>query len=213
MKKQSIYVFLASALLLTGCSEKEAAQSAVSAESSNEPPAYYEGYVENPQVTADYTLLAEGETIRDDKGELRLEAVNMDSETHKIGGIELTVREVKNFHYKPSYGLIDFYHSYTHDTEFNVVKLFVEIKNTSEKPLRFAPVALLETSAGETKLWEDDIYLEELNGEIAAGETKKGSLGFIVEKPEFESMAITTSDLFDQNGETVSPAQQIDVSF
>lgn len=213
MKKQNIYVFLVSALLLTGCSSKEAADSVVSAESLNEPPAYYEGYVDNPQVTADYALLAEGETIRDDKGELKLEAANMDSETHKIGDIELTVREVKNLYYKPSYGLIDFYHSYTHDTEFNVVKLFVEIKNTSDKSLHFAPVALLETDAGETKLWEDDVYLEELNGEIAAGETRKGNLGFIIEKPEVKSMVITTSDLFDENNAVVVPAKQINIDF
>lgn len=213
MKKQSMYLFLASVLLLTGCSGKEAAESAVAAESLQEPPAYYEDYVENPQVTADQTLQKTGQMVVDDKGELTLDAVNLDSKTYEVGDIKLTVWEAKNFHYKPSYGLVDFYRSYTHETEFNVAKLFVEIENTSDKPLHFAPVALLETSEGETKLWEDDVYLEELNGEISAGETKKGSLGFIVENPDFDSMVITTSELFDGNGGNVSPAQQIQVNF
>jgi hypothetical protein len=213
MKKQSMYVFLASALLLAGCSGKEAAPSAVSAGSLSEPPAYYEGYAESPQVTGDQTLLAEGETVRDDKGELKLEAVNLEGETQNIGEIELTVQEAKNLRYTPSYGLIDFFHSYTHETEFNVVKLFVEITNTGDEPLRFGPVALLETSAGETKLWEDDVYLEELNGEIAPGETKKGNLGFLIEKPDVESIVITTSDLFNENGETIVPAQQFNIDF
>lgn len=213
MKKQSMYIFLASALLLAGCSGKETTSSAVSAGSLSEPPAYYEGYAESPQVTGDQALLAEGDTVRDDKGELALEGVNLEGETLTIGEIELTVREAKNLRYKPSYGLIDFFHSYTHDTEFNLVKLFVEIKNIGDEPLRFAPVALLETSAGEIKLWEDDVYLEELNGEIAPGETKKGNLGFIVEKTGIESVLITTSDLFNEDGEVIVPAQQINMDF
>lgn len=213
MKKQSIYVFLVLVLLLAGCSGKESTDSAVSSESLQEPPAYYEGYVENPQVTADQQLREIGQKVRDNKGELTLDAASLDSETLEIGDMKLTVWEVKNFHYIPTYGLIDFYHSYTHETEFNVVKLFVEIENTSDKALHFAPVALLETSAGETKLWEDDIYLEELNGLIAGGKSKKGSIGFIVEKSEFDSLVITTSDLFDENGEIVSPAQEIQVNF
>lgn len=213
MKKQSMYVFLSAALLLGGCSSQESASGTVSADSLNEAPAYYEGYVGSPQVTGDETLLEEGDTVRDDKGELKLEGADLDAETLTIGEIELTVQEAKNLQYTPSYGLIDFFHSYTHDTEFNLVKLFVEVKNTGDEPLRFAPVALLETSAGETKLWEDDVYLEELNGEIAPGETKKGNVGFIVEKTDIESVLLTTSDLFNKDGEQVVPAQQINMDF
>lgn len=213
MKKQAIYVFLASALLLSGCSDKGETQIAQAAATNGEVPAYYEGYVENPQVTGDQSLLKAGQSIRDDKGEIVLNASNLESGKHQIGGIELTLREAKLFHYKPSYGLIDFYHSYTHDTDFHVVKFFVEIKNTTEKPLNFAPVALLETSAGETKLWEDDIYLEELNGEVAPGETKKGSIGFIVENPDIDAISITTSDLFGEDEKKIQAAEKIEIAF
>lgn len=213
MKKQAIYLVLATALLLSGCSDKQETQITEAAEPNGEALAHYKGYVQNPQVTADKNLLKAGQSIRDDKGEIVLNAANMESGTHRIGGIEMALKEAKLFHYKPSYGLIDFYHSYTHDTDFHVVKFFVEIKNTTEKPLNFAPVALLETNAGETKLWEDDIYLEELNGEIAPGETKKGSIGFIVENPDIDAVSITTSDLFDENEKKIQAAQKIDIAF
>lgn len=213
MKKKAIYLFLVSALLLSGCADKGEPQIAEAAETNGEVPAYYEGYVQNPQVTADESLLKAGQSIRDDKGEIVLNASNQKSGTHKIGGIELTLREAKLFHYKPSYGLIDFYHSYTHETDFHVVKFFVEIKNTTDQALNFAPVALLETSAGETKLWEDDIYLEELNGEVAPGETKKGSIGFIVENPDIDAVSITTSDLFGEKEEKIQAAEKIDIAF
>ncbi|HSP21496.1 MAG TPA: hypothetical protein VLQ20_04115 [Planococcus sp. (in: firmicutes)] len=213
MKKQAIYLFLVSALLLSGCAGKEETQIAEAAETNGEVPAYYEGYLQNPQVTADKSLLKAGQSVRDDKGEIVLNAANQKIGTQEIGGIELTLREAKLFHYKPSYGLIDFYHSYTHDTNFHVVKFFVEIKNTTDQPLNFAPVALLETNAGETKLWEDDIYLEELNGEVAPGETKKGSIGFIVENPDIDAISITTSDLFGENEEKIQAAKKIDIAF
>lgn len=212
MKKQAIYLVLASALLLSGCSDKGDAQIAEAATNSGVPE-YYNGYVQNPQVTADKSLTKAGQSIRDDKGEIVLNAANLESGTHRIGGIEMALKEAKLFHYKPSYGLIDFYHSYTHDTEFHVVKFFVEIKNATDEPLSFAPAALLETDAGETKLWEDDIYLEELNGEIAPGETKTGSIGFIVENPDIDAVTLTTSDLFNSKEEKIQAAEKIEIEF
>ncbi len=214
MKKQrTIYLLLSSVLLLAGCAEQEEVKTAEAAETNGEVPSYYADYVENPQVTADESLQGAGQSIRDDKGEIVLNAANMESKTHSIGGIELTVQEAKLFHYKPSYSLIDFYHVYTHDTAFHVVKFFVEIENTTDQPLNFAPVALLKTDEGETKLWEDDIYLEELNGEVSPGETKKGNIAFIVENPDIDALSITTSDLFDGNEKKLQDAEKIEISF
>ncbi|KOF10017.1 hypothetical protein AC739_12200 [Planococcus glaciei] len=213
MKKRLLYFFLLTILLMGGCSEQEEPSTVLAAEEANEVPAYYKGYVANPQVTADALLQEEGQTIRDDKGELVVNEVTMDSQVHKIGPVEITIREAKNLHYKPAYSLVDFYHSYTHDTEFDLVKFFVEIKNTSGEPLHFAPVALLETSSGEKKLWEDDVYLEELNGEMAAGETKSGNLGFLVEEADFEFLTITTSDVFAEGTEKIADAKTVDIRF
>jgi hypothetical protein len=219
--KKAIYLCLASALLLAGCSgQAEPAASAAeetaqasAAEKTVEAPAYYKEYVQNPQVTNDRLLQEVGQSARDNKGEAQLKNINMEAQTFEIGGIKLTIREAKVFHFKPDYSLIDFYHSYTHDTEFDAAKLFVEIENTSSETLRFAPVALLETDAEETKTWEDDIYLEELNGEIAAGEKKAGNLGFIIEKGDTGSLTVTTSDVFGKEDKKLADAQKIKLEF
>lgn len=208
--KNAVYLLMLSVLLLGGCSGQN--ESSASAETT-EMPDYYEEYVKNPQVTDDRTLQEEGEEIKDHRGEAKLLAKGTDSGTYDIGNIELTVRETKVLHFKPDYSLIDFYHSYTHETEFEIVKMFVEIHNNSDEALQFGPIAMLETDIGEKKLWEDDIYLEELNGEIAPGGTKKGNIGFIVENPDFNSLKITTSDVFDTEQEKQADAAEFEVHF
>jgi hypothetical protein len=210
--KKAIYFCLAAALLLAGCSaESESAASA--AADKTEAPAYYKNHVQNPQVVDDRALQEVGQSMRDSKGEAELKNINMEAQTIEIGPIKLTLREAKGFHFKPDYSLIDFYHSYTHDAEFDAVKLFVEIENASDTPLHFAPVALIGTDADETKTWKDDIYLEELNGEIGAGETKKGNIGFIIEKSDISSFVVTTSDVFDKEEKKLADAKQLQVEF
>ncbi|MBD5070346.1 hypothetical protein GUF45_01500, partial [Xanthomonas citri pv. citri] len=83
-------------------------------------------------------------------------------------------------HLRPDYSMIDYFHELTHDEEFDFVKVFVDIKNTSTKKVNVAPIALMKTNTGETFDWNKDIYLEELNGELEGGAEKSGNLGFIV---------------------------------
>lgn len=217
--KKAISFYLTAVLLLAGCSDQSeptasaAEDQAEPAVSTSESPTYYDDYVQNPQAVDDRLVQEIGQTARDSKGEVELKNINMEAQTLDIGQVKLTIREAKVFHFQPDYSLIDFYHSYTHDAEFDTVKLFVEIENTSDAPLHFAPVALIETSAKETKTWEDDIYLEELGGEIAPGETKKGNLGFIIEKSDIDSLIITTSDVFDKQEKKLADAQKINVEF
>lgn len=212
--KKTVYLLALSALLLGGCA-KQADSTAVAsaADGHNDIPEYYEDYVLSPQVTDDRMLQEAGQNKRDAKGEATVKAVNMASETYEVGPVELTVAEPKILQLEPDYSLIDFFHSYTHDQKFEVVKMFVEITNTSNEPLQFAPVALLETAAGELKLWEDDIYLEELNGELAAGETKRGNIGFIVEDGDFDSVKVTTSDVFDSQDNKIAEALEFNTQF
>lgn len=213
MKKRLLYFCLLAVLLMAGCSDQEEPSTVLAAEEANEVPVYYKDYVANPQVTADALLQKAGQTIRDDKGELAANEVKMDSQSHKIGPVEITIREAKNLRYKPAHSLSDFYHAYTHDAEFDLVKFFVEIKNTSDEPLHFAPVVLLETSTGEKKLWEDDVYLEELDSEIASGETKSGNFGFILEEADFKFLTISTSGVFAKSTEKIADAKTVDFRF
>jgi len=212
--KKTVYLLALSALLLGGCSESDdSTMIASAADQTNDIPGYYDGYVLSPQVTDDRLLQETGQNKRDAKGEATVKAVNMDSETYKAGPVELIVAESKILQLEPDYSLIDFFHSYTHEQEFEVMKMFVEITNTSGEPIHFAPVALLETAEEELKLWEDDIYLEELNGELAPGETKTGNVGFIIEKGGIESINITTSDVFDSKDKQIAKAVEFNTQF
>lgn len=217
--KKSLYLCLLSSLLLIGCSDYNTEQSVTedikfnSTNSTNKIPGYYQDYILSPQVIDDRSIQEIGQTFRDNKGEAKLKAINNDSQTYMIGSIELTIREAKILQFKPDYSLIDFFHSYTQAETFDFVKLFVEIKNTSDKPLKFAPAAIINTNSGEKKTWEDDIYLEELNGEIKDNATKKGNLGFIIEKSNINSIEITTSDVFNQKDEKLNNAEKIKIEF
>lgn len=184
-------------------------------------------YQPNPQVTDDSSLKNIGQTYADAKGEAILKAVKNVNQTYKVGPVELTVKEMKWIHLRPAYSMIDYFHVLTHDEEFDFVKVFVEIKNTSPEKVNFAPIALLQTNTGETFDWEKDIYLEELNGEMEPNSTKSGNIGFIVnatdshnhndegskEAKDIEWIEITTSDVFDMEKKKINESEKIKIEF
>jgi hypothetical protein len=197
-------------------------------------------YQPNPQVTDDSSLQKIGQSYENEKGEATLKAIKNINKTYEVGPIELTVREMKLINLRPDYSMIDYFHVLTHEEQFDFVKVFVEIKNTSSEKVNFAPIALLKTNTGETFDWEKDIYLEELNGEIKGNATKLGNLGFIVnvtddhahkeehreetggqsheeehsdEAKNIEWIEITTSDVFDQDKKKISESQKIKIEF
>ncbi|MGM0896650.1 MAG: DUF4352 domain-containing protein [Bacillota bacterium] len=195
--------------LLWGCQDG-ATQGTANAASLSDAPEYTEQYVLSPQVSDDRRLQEPGQKVRDAKGSLELMAADMEARTVQVGDIELTIHETKLLHYTPDYSLIDFYHSYTHDQEFELAKFFVEINNTSNEEVNFAAVALIETGSGEVKTWEDDVYLESLNEGLKPGEVKSGNVGFIVEEGAQE-LQLTTSKLFAADGELLAPPQTITI--
>jgi len=211
--KRRIYVGMLALLLLAGCSEEAEPVANAAANEETAIPAYFDGYVVSPQVTDDRTVQKVGQSFRDLRGGIELKAVNTELPGYEIGGIEVTIHEAKILHLQPEYSMIDFFHSYTHETEFDMVKYFVEITNTTDEVLKFAPAAIVKTDSGETKTWEEEIYLEELNGDIQPGETKKGNIGFILEEPGAESLTLTTSDVFSAEDEKLEDAQEIQIDF
>jgi hypothetical protein len=234
--KQSLNLLLLT-VLLVGCSanaatvdnEKNTVVNTKVEETSNETNKSenqdtIEKYQPNPQVTDDQSLLKVGQTYSDAKGEATLKAINQVNQIYKVGPIELTVKEMKMIHLRPDYSMIDYFHVLTHDEEFDFVKVFVEIKNTSSEKVNFAPIALLKTNSGVTVDWEKDIYLEELNGEIAGNSTKSGNLGFIVNASEsgthnvgdeknVEWIEITTSDVYDKEEKKINESEKIKIEF
>ena len=197
-------------LAISGCSNSSAAP-------AKENPAnldYLNDYDSNPQVTDDRSLLEVGQSISDEKGEATLKAINQVNKTYEEGPIKLTVKDMKIIHLRPDYSLIDYFHVLTQQEEFDFVKVFIEIENTYSEKMNFAPIALIETNTGEKLDWEKDIYLEELNGEIAGHEIKKGNVGFILKSTEdLEWIEITTSDVFNKDEEKIIDSQKIKIKF
>ena len=209
MRKTIAFILFLS-LFIVGCSN----DAAEPVKKENMPTDYLSDYYSNPQVTDDRSLIEVDQTVSDEKGEATLKAINYLNSSHEIGPVQLRIKDMKLIHLKPDYSLIDYFHVLTHDEEFDFIKIFVDIENTSSENVNFAPIALIETSSGEKFDWEKDIYLEELNGELEGEASKKGNLGFIVEKSDdLKWIEITTSDVFDQDGEKVHASQKIKIEF
>ncbi|SDM98823.1 hypothetical protein SAMN04488137_2935 [Fictibacillus solisalsi] len=218
---------LSAALLLGGCSqntkEKADAESKPAqtekTETESLTPKANNSYQPNPQVTDDRTLTKIGQTYRDDKGQATLKAIKQINKTYKQGPVELTIKDIKLIHLRPDYGMIDYFHVLTHREEFDFVKISAKIKNTSSKPVNYAPVALLKTNTDKTFDWEKDIYLERLEGKLPGNSDKSGNLGFIVNPEENESadnvkwIEITTSDVFNQSKQKINDSKKIKLSF
>lgn len=205
------------ASMLTGCSfaeaesNKESKPAETVAEKSLKKNT--DVYVPNPQITDDRKLKKAGDSITDDKGVLTLKAVKEVNKTFKLDGIEYTVKDVKLLHFIPDYSLIDFFHVYTHDEEFNFVKIGVEVQNNYKDSYHFGPVAMVNINESIQKTWEDDIYLEELHGEILAGQKKLGNLGFIVDELEsLEKVEILSGDLVDEDKKKIGEPVKFEIN-
>lgn len=172
--------------------------------------------MDSPQAPDDSSLTEVGKTVEDQDGMITLKAISEYDDTISIGDVELTISDVKVMDYTPSPDLVDFFHGYSdNETQFNYVKLRVNVKNTSDQTVNFAPVSLLETG-NEKKGFEDDFYLENLYGDIAPGEAKAGQLGFVLNDTEIEkleSITVNTSDVFNENKESLTEAKSITIPF
>ncbi|CAM3725257.1 membrane lipoprotein lipid attachment site-containing protein [Mesobacillus zeae] len=216
--KKLIFVLLSVAMLF-GCSQKpdeetgEKHKSESGKAEEKVPESSPPSYVSNPQVTDDRSLKVKGQSFSDEKGELVLKEYKKLNEKISSGPITMKITEAKQMTYRPDYSLTDFFHSYTHEDKFDFIKLSVEVNNSSNETLFFAPAASVKTDSAETKSWEEDIYLEELNGQIRKNEAKKGNLGFIVEKTEIQSFKVTTSEVLNEKKQAISPQLVISIDF
>jgi hypothetical protein len=170
-------------------------------------------YVPNPQLPDDINLNQIGQNVSDAKGELTLKAYKKVNETLNVGPIEVKVKEMKVMHATPDYSMIDFFHGYTPDENFDIVKVNVEIKNNTDKKIKFSPVAFLETDRGEHLTWEDEIYLEELTGEIEGNGSKSGNIGFILNDGNIKGISVMTSEAVDESGEVLAKGKPAEFAF
>jgi hypothetical protein len=209
--------FILAMSVVTGCSFDTQTEEDLKAADKTEETGYQKDpdvYVPNPQVTDDSTLTGAGDSITDRKGELILKTMKEVNQTLTVGGLQYTIKDIKLLHYTPDYSLIDFYHPYTHDEEFNFVKLSVEVKNDTKAKYHFAPIAMMKINDTILKTWEDDFYLEDLNGEIAPGQTKRGNIGFIVgELNTINKVEMISGDLLGEDEKKAAQPVKLTVPF
>ena len=170
-------------------------------------------YVPNPQLPDDRDLKQVGQQVSDARGELTLKKYKPINETVKVGPITVEMKDIKVMHVIPDYSIIDFFHGYTHEHAFDIVKMNVKVHNPTNAVAKFSPVAFLETDGGENLTWEDDIYLESLNGEINAKNSKQGNIGFILQKEGLKGISLLTSDVLDDKGKVISKGEKVEFSF
>jgi hypothetical protein len=172
--------------------ERQVEAAALQSEGLSKVPAFYGDYRPNPHVTDDRRLGKPGEVVRDSHGEAEVLKATGEQKQVSAGPAELTIRESKMLRYEPAPGLADHFRQFTLKREFPLVKLFVEVRNTGDEPIHFDPAAVIRTDKGETLHWDEEIYLEELGGEIAPGEVKAGNIGFILEDADAQILTLHT---------------------
>lgn len=168
-------------------------------------------YVPNPQLPDDRMLTKRNQTVRDDKGELTLQQIQSVKQTHSIGPINMTIEDVKVIQTRPSYAMIDFFHGFTHEEAFDMVKTRVTLTNTSKQPVTFNPVAHVKINQSTEKTIDDDLYLEALAGTYEPSEQRSGNLGFITERP-VERLEFLTSDVLDAQQQVIKKGQPFTVT-
>ena len=178
-----------------------------------EVPSFYKGYRPSPHVTDDRKLREPGQAFRDSRGEAVVLKATGEQKRVSAGPGELTIREAKVLRYKPADRLTDHYRPFTGEEEFSFVKLFIEVRNTGDEPVRFDPIAVIGTDTGETLLWEEDIYLEGLDGVIAPGETRAGNVGIILEAADAKLLTVRTGDVSRVNGEGIAAGAETEIRF
>ncbi|WP_085992635.1 hypothetical protein [Oceanobacillus senegalensis] len=192
-------------------SEEKSDSSVIHAEQSDE------NYVNNPQAPDTRSLDEIGQVYNDEDGTVVLKSITDYHKSHKIGPVKLTISNIKVMNYEPAMHLIDYFHGFTNnEMKFNYVKFHITMENTSDRPIHFAPVSILETNTGEMKGFEDDFYLQNLNGVMEPKGQKSGELAFILDGTPPENLSkitLTTSDVFNENNESIQKGKQIEIKF
>ncbi|WP_085506500.1 hypothetical protein [Thalassobacillus devorans] len=209
-----------SVMLLAGCSANGTnSESHAEAKDSTAPFDIPEKtkYTNNPQASNDRNLKKAGDHAEDENGQLTLKAIKEGQTVEEVGPMQLVIEDIKVMNYSPSPDLIDYFHAFSHNgANFDYIKFTVAIKNTSDQPVNFAPIDLLETNTGEKKDFDDDFYLENLYGDYEPGEVKVGNMGFVLNETsvdELESITITTSDVMDGEQKSINEGEEMTIPF
>ncbi|USK59313.1 hypothetical protein [Peribacillus asahii] len=175
-----------------------------------------EWFIPNRYIPDDLYVTEVGQSITDSKGELTLLAKVTEIAPIVVGPIEFMIKDVKVIRVVPNNSMMNLFQAYTKKQEFDMIKMSVEIHNTSSDTVQFTPVNRLETTDGEQKTEEDNLFLEEMQGAFAGGDVKRGDIGFILDdqaKSTLQGIHIFTSDAVNTNGTVFEQGKEIEINF
>ncbi|MEH6947987.1 hypothetical protein V7068_13135 [Bacillus sp. JJ634] len=175
-----------------------------------------EWFIPNRHIPDDLHVTEVGQSITDSKGELTLLAKATEIAPIVVGPIEVMIRDVKVIRVVPDDSMMDFFQAYTKKQGFDMIKISVEIHNTSSDTVQFTPVTRLETTDGEQKTEKDNLFLEEMKGTFVGGDVKRGDIGFILNdqaQSTLQGIHIFTSDTVNTNGTVFEQGKKIEINF
>lgn len=171
---------------------------------------YLADYTENPQITNDGKLLVKGDEKQSNKGRVEVIQANFTTKTTMIGPMKVQFFDTKELLVAPDVSMIDYFHELTDEENFHILKAFVSVENTSTEAVQFNPSAGATASSGETWTWQQEVFLDELNGLYEPGQVKKGNIGYILtQDTPPAAFTIESSDVFDLEQDIVSAGAQI----
>lgn len=185
-------------LLLFGCSNKSVDLS------------YADDYTENPQMTSDVDLVKKEETQVSAKGNIQLLEASFEQQKTTVEPMKITISDTKILQVEPDVSMLDYFHVLTTNEEFNIIKAFISIENTSDQVVYFNPSAQAKTDTGEHWTWQEDVYLDGLEGAYEPGQKKQGNIGFILTKKKTPSrLILQPTDVFNTEKEKITTGKEI----
>ncbi|OCA83317.1 hypothetical protein A8F94_19660 [Bacillus sp. FJAT-27225] len=160
------------------------------------------GLEEKPPIER---LQEPGDSIMGGKGMLTMLAASPVYDLFLLGGLEFIVKDVKLMEFKPlrnEDGLPA--------SELIFVKIDAEIVNQNPFPVKFNPIDKLIVN-GRPLREKTELLHENMDGIIGGGETKIGSIGYLLPASDSYSIAARTSNVTDLNNNEITKATSFKV--
>ncbi|WP_043930911.1 hypothetical protein [Bacillus sp. EB01] len=146
-----------------------------------------------------------GDSVTGGKGMLTMLAASPVYDLFLLSGLEFIVKDVKLMEFKPLRK-----HDDPPNGELIFIKIDVELVNQNPFPVKFNPIEKL-TVNGKPLIEKTELLHENMDGMIGGGETKMGSIGYLLPASSSYSIAAKTSNVTDMNNNEITKAASFKV--
>jgi hypothetical protein len=150
-------------------------------------------------------LINPGDSVTGGKGMLTMLAASPVYDLFLLGGLEFIVKDVKLMEFKPLRK-----EAGPPSSELIFIKIDVELVNQNPFPVNFNPIEKL-TVNGRPLLQKTELLHENMDGMIGGGETKTGSIGYLLPAASSYSIAAATSNVTDMDDKKITKAASFKV--